>query len=48
MDLQKNKVYRCQITDYTADGTGFAKIEAGRYLCRAQQLAISVMSALSR
>lgn len=27
MDLQKNKVYRCQITDYTADGTGFAKIE---------------------
>ena len=27
MDLQKNKVYRCQITDYTADGTGLAKIE---------------------
>ena len=27
MDLQKNKIYRCQITDYTADGTGFAKIE---------------------
>lgn len=27
MDLQKNKTYRCQITDYTADGTGFAKIE---------------------
>ena len=27
MDLQKNKVYRCQITDYTADGTGVAKIE---------------------
>ena len=44
MDLQKNKVYRCQITDYTADGTGFAKIE-GRYLCRVRQLAISAMYA---
>lgn len=27
MELVKNKIYRCQITDYTADGTGFAKIE---------------------
>ena len=27
MELMKNKVYRCQISDYTADGTGFAKIE---------------------
>ena len=48
MDLQKNKTYRCQITDYTADGTGLRRSKAGRYLCRAQQLAISVMSALSR
>ena len=27
MELVKNKIYRCQITDYTSDGTGFAKIE---------------------
>ena len=27
MELAKNKIYRCQITDYTSDGTGFAKIE---------------------
>ena len=27
MELMKNKVYRCRISDYTADGTGFAKIE---------------------
>ena len=27
MELVKNKIYRCQITDYTLDGTGFAKIE---------------------
>ena len=27
MELVKNKIYRCQITDYTADGMGFAKIE---------------------
>ena len=47
MDLQKNKVYRCQITDYTADGTGFAKIE-GRAVLRVRQLAISAMYALSR
>ena len=26
MELIKNKIYRCQISDYTADGTGFAKI----------------------
>ena len=27
MELVKNKIYRCQITDYTSDGMGFAKIE---------------------
>lgn len=27
MELVKNKIYRCQITDYTADGTGFARID---------------------
>ena len=27
MELVKNKIYRCRITDYTSDGTGFAKIE---------------------
>ena len=27
MELAKNKIYRCQITDYTSDGAGFAKIE---------------------
>ncbi len=27
MELIKNKIYRCQIIDYTADGTGFAKVE---------------------
>ena len=27
MELVKNRIYRCQITDYTADGMGFAKIE---------------------
>ncbi|MDO5142946.1 MAG: 23S rRNA (uracil(1939)-C(5))-methyltransferase RlmD, partial [Eubacteriales bacterium] len=27
MELIKNKIYRCQITDYTADGMGFAKLD---------------------
>lgn len=27
MELVKNKIYRCQIVDYTADGTGLAKID---------------------
>lgn len=27
MELVKNKIYRCQISDYTADGTGFAKVD---------------------
>ncbi|HJA48122.1 MAG TPA: 23S rRNA (uracil(1939)-C(5))-methyltransferase RlmD [Candidatus Agathobaculum intestinipullorum] len=27
MELAKNKIYRCQIIDYTADGTGLAKID---------------------
>ncbi len=27
MELVKNKVYRCQITDYTADGVGVARID---------------------
>lgn len=27
MELVKNKIYRCQIVDYTADGTGVGKVE---------------------
>ena len=27
MELVKNKIYRCQIVDYTADGTGIGKID---------------------
>lgn len=27
MELVKNKIYRCQIVDYTADGTGIGKVE---------------------
>ncbi|MDO4270297.1 MAG: 23S rRNA (uracil(1939)-C(5))-methyltransferase RlmD [Eubacteriales bacterium] len=27
MELVKNKIYRCQIVDYTADGTGVAKLD---------------------
>ena len=27
MELVKNKIYRCQIVDYTADGTGIGKVD---------------------
>ena len=27
MELVKNKIYRCQIVDYTADGIGIGKID---------------------
>ena len=35
MELIKNKIYRCQIVDYTADGTGLAKIDGRAVFCAA-------------